>query len=52
MITITKTFNYRGDMLSYLKKASIHRNIFNCKTTLDQRTKKYTLTYNYTEKKS
>lgn len=49
---VKRTFNYRGDMLSYLKEASTHRNIFNCKTTLDQRTKKYTVTYDFTEKKS
>lgn len=52
MMTVKRTFNYRGEMLSHLKKASIHRNIFNCKTTLDQRTKKYTVTYDFTEKKS
>ena len=44
-MTITKIFNYYGEMINYIKEVKKAKKITNCKSTLDQRTKKYKLTY-------
>jgi len=46
-MTITKTFNYRGEMINYIKKIQQIRKVTSFTTSLDQRTKKYTLTYTF-----
>lgn len=44
-LKITKTFNYHGEMINYIKKTQKTRKIYDCKYEVDPKTKKYTLTY-------
>lgn len=44
---ITKTFEYKGQMINYLKKAKENRNIGFCFSAFDATTKKWTLRYEF-----
>ena len=44
-MTITKVFDYYGQMINYIREIQKIRKVAEYKVSLNQRTKKYTLTY-------
>ena len=46
-MTITKTFEYKGQMINYLKKIKQNRNIISCFACFDCQLRAWTLRYEF-----